>query len=113
MLLERTAPRTDIECPRDIIRYECAIQTNSEIMLLTWQVSLQEQIPVSVNVTNKATILNDYITAALTEFTRGELIRSILEVTVFPGISTDQIVLTCSNQNVNDSIGVLVNTACE
>ena len=115
--LERFVFREDIECPDDIIPYNCSIISNSETVHLTWVIMAPGQIPINITYNNISDIrdsLNDYISSSVTAFRTDEFIHSTLEITVHPYISTDQIVLMCSIDDLrNDSIAVLVNTSSE
>ncbi len=109
--------RDDIECPGDIIPYNCSIQSNSETVHLTWRVILPGQM--SFNVTyyggfENRTRLNSYISTYLTGFRSDEFIHSTLEVTVRPDIPTDQIMLECSIGDLgNHTSTVFINTSGE
>ena len=111
--------RDDIECPEDIIPYNCSIQSNSETIHLTWSVTLPGQM--SLNITYYSYLefsddlwLNSYITTSLLGFRSDEFIHSILEITVEPDIPTDQIKIECSIDNLeNDTITVFINTSGE
>ena len=116
--IERIVSRSDIECPGDIIPYNCSIQSNSETVHLTWRVILPGQMPINItlypNVTIDGVNFNSYIAASITGFRSDEFIHSTLEVTVQPDISTDQIMLECSIEDLgNDSVTVLINTSRE
>ncbi len=109
--------RNDIECPGDIVSYNCSIQSNSEMVHLTWHVTLPGQMPVNITyygMSYNRTNLSSYISTYLTGFRSDEFIHSTLEVTVHPDIPTDQIILQCSIDNLaNDTTIVLINTSSE
>ena len=113
--LDRNVSRNDIECPGDIIPYNCSIQSNSEAVHLTWLVTLPGEASVSVTYPNgdaNRTSLNGYITTFLREFRSDEFIHSTLEVTVQPDLPTDQIMVECSIGDLhNDTIIVEINTS--
>ncbi len=116
--LERIVSRDDIECPGDIIPYNCSILSNSETVHLTWRVTLPAgQIPInityySMTALDNSTSLNSYITTSLTGFRSDEFIHSTLEVSLQPGIPTDQIILECSIDDLgNDTIIVRINSS--
>ena len=116
--LERIVSRDDIECPGDIIPYNCSIQSNSETVHLTWRVTIPGQTPVYItyyNATDNDTSLNDYITTSVTGFESDRYIHSTLKITVYRGISMDQIMLECSiNELGNESTTLVhVNTSSE
>ena len=106
--------RKDIECPNDIIPYNCSILSNSETVHLTWHIVVPGQIPINITYTNISARnnLDVYIASSVTAFQNDEFIHSTLEITVYPNISTDQIVLACSIDDLgNDSIVVHVNSS--
>ncbi len=115
--LERNVSRDDIECPGDIIPYNCSIESNSETVRLTWRVTLPGQTPFNVTYDGEfgnRTSLNSYISTSLTGFRSDEFIHSTLEVTVQPDIPTDQIMLECSIGDLGNQITtVLINTSGE
>ncbi len=115
--LERVVSRDDIECPGDIIPYNCSILSNSETVHLTWHVTLPGQTPINItffNFTNNTVTLNSYISTHLTGFRSDEFIYSSLEVSVLPDIPTDHISLECSIDNLGyDTTIVRINTSGE
>ena len=111
--LERDVSRDDIECPGDIIPYNCSILSNSETVHLTWRVTLPGEISISTTYPNaniNRSRLSSYITTSLTGFRSDEFIHSVLEVAVYPDIPTDQIIVQCSISDLsNDTIIVAIN----
>ena len=112
--LDRIVMRNDIECPGDIVPYNCSIESNSETIHLTWSVSVPGEMPVNITYSNATfgniTSLNSYITTSVTGFRRDQFVHSVLEVLVEPGIPTNQITLECSIGDIgNDTKSVLIN----
>ena len=111
--LDRDVSRQDIECPGDIIPYNCSIQSNSERVSLTWHVILPGETPITMTYQNNSineANLNSYITTSLTGFRTDEFIHSTIEVTVQSDIPTDQIILACSIDELeNDTAIVHIN----
>ena len=108
--LGRVVSRTDIECPGDIIPYNCSIQSNSETIHLTWRVSIPGLSPINItysNTTNAVTNLTGYITSSVMGFRSDEFIYSSLEVTVQPEIPTEQIVLECLIDDLGNATTVV------
>ena len=111
--------RDDIECPEDIIPYNCSIKSNSETVHLTWNVTLPGQMPLNITYygyleNSNSFLLNSYITTLLTGFRNDEFIHSMLEVTVVPGIPTDQITIECSIDDLgSDAVTIFINTSGE
>ena len=108
----RNTARMDIECPGDTILYRCGISPNG---VMSWRVTMPEEMPASVtfNSNNRqdTLMLSEHISAYVSAIS-SIFIVSIIELTVFPGISTDQVMLECFNENVHESIFVTINTAC-
>ena len=111
--LVRDVSRDNIECPDDIIAYNCSIQSNSEAVHLTWRVTLPGEEPISTtypNARSNRTSLNSYIATFLTGFRSEEFIYSTLEVTVQRGMSADEIVAECLIDELgNNTIIIRVN----
>ena len=106
--------RDDIECPGDIVPYNCSIESNSENIHLTWHVSIPGQMPINITYSSAnhghVTRLNNYITTYVTGLRRDQFIHSTLELTVEPEIPADQIMLECSISDIgNDSADVFIN----
>ena len=115
--LERNVSEEGIECPGDIIPYNCSIQSNSEMVHLIWRVTLPGQISQAViyngieNLDNRSS-LNSYISTYLTAFKSNEFILSTLEITVVSDIPANGIMLECLIDALgNDSTFVFINTS--
>ena len=115
--LDGVASRDEIDCPGDILRYNCSIMSNSESIHLTWRVTFPGQMPINVtysNVTNDLTNLNMYTTTSLTEFQNDEYVHSTLEITVQPDIPTDFITSECLISDLgHDTVFTHVNISGE
>ena len=108
--------RGDIDCPGDILTYRCSIQSNSENVRLTWQVTIPEHTGVlSITYDNEATmnqldVLNSFINTSFTEFISDQHIESILHLTVMADIPINQTQLECLIGNIGmDTVYVPVN----
>ena len=116
--MERIVSRDDIECPGDIIPYNCSILSNSESVHLTWNITLPGSL---LNITyygglefDNGSDLNSYISTSLTGFMSDEYIHSTLTIRVDPNIipDTDQIMLNCSIGDLGfDISSVDINTS--
>ena len=108
--------RKEIDCPGDIISYNCSIESNSEEIQLTWRVTIPEQMPVEItysNLSTSATPLTSYISTSVTGFQSEQYIHSYLEITVHLNIPTE-IMLECFMTDLgNDTEIVLINTSCK
>ena len=108
--LNRSVARNDIECPGDIIPYNCSIQSNSEAVDLTWHVTLPGEASISITYPNdrsNRTNLNSYISSSLEGLRSDEYIHSTLRITVHPDISTDQIMLQCSIADLGNDTAIV------
>ena len=113
--LERTALRDDLDCPGDIIPYDCSFSSNSETLHLTWQVIIPGQAPINITYDgsenlHQATRLNSFVSTSLTRFTSDEFISSTLHIMV--DSSTNMIELQCSmDEDHNTSELVFINSS--
>lgn len=99
--------RKDIECPGDIILHRCQILIG---MTLTWVVTMPGEMPINATIsqsTDGDIILNEHFLAYRTALGHN-FIRSELQLTIFVGISTDQVRLECFNVNTSGSLFVYV-----
>ena len=107
--------RNDIECPGDVLPYNCSITSNSENVHLIWRVTLPDQEPVNVTYDHKSRrdeshSLNTFINTTLANFVADEYIESILYMTVVADIPINQTKLECLIGHLgNDTIYVPVN----
>ena len=86
--LKRIVPNRDIECPGDIISYNCSFESNNEMLHLTWRVSIPGEPSMTFTHLNTSSLspslirLNKYITTSLTQYIEDEYIESTLDITV-------------------------------
>ena len=98
--LPRVMENRYINCPGDIIPYNCLIQSNSERLHLIWRVNLPGQKPVDIIYNNNSNFSNTtsqssiYITSSLVDFARDNYIESIIAITV--QLNFTQLILNCS-----------------
>ena len=117
--LPRNVSREDIECPGDIIPYNCSIQSNSETIHLTWSITIPEQMPINItyesasDTEGQTNMLNDFITTVLSNTDNG-YIESTLAFRVQVSTSFNQALLECFIEGLgNDTIIVLVDKLSE
>ena len=113
--LEPRESREDIQCPGDIIPFNCSILSNSETINLTWFINVPGMAPVNITYSNISTGIHDlasYSSTTLTDFHSDEYIRSTLEFRVQPGIPILQFNLSCliTGLGLNSTI-VHINTS--
>ena len=113
---ERTTLRPDIDCPGDTISFNCSIESNSESVELTWEItSPDELVPMSI-IYNDTSLLNNrdqldiYIDATLTKYMRHQSIESLITFTILKNISINGTELQCSSSDLESAaVKVLVN----
>ena len=92
-------------CPGDTIVHRCSVRSNSEDFFLTWHITLPGNESVNItyfsnNSLNTAVLLsmNPVISSSLTEFIPGQLIESIIMLSI-PNSNTvllDGTILECA-----------------
>lgn len=114
--LPRMVSRHDIDCPGDIISYNCSIQSNSETLHLIWRVTLPgHSVPID-RVYNESSALNmnvtSHINTYLSRYVRDEYIESTLAITVWNNASNDRLTVQCLIEKLgNDSVAVLIQSS--
>ena len=109
--------RNDIDCPGDIIPYECSIFSNSETLHLIWRVTIPGQEPRSIKYNNTlldhSTIdLNNFVNAQLRNYESDAYITATLKIILQAGILINQTKVECIIRDLgNDSLYVFVNTS--
>ena len=107
----------DIDCPGDIIPFNCSIQSNSETVHLVWRVTLPNQSPLNITYDSSSVLhavnsLNHFINVSLIRFESDEYVESTLAIVLQSNISADQTKLECIIHNLgNDSISLSVNSS--
>ena len=101
--LERNITRTDIECPGDLIPYNCSVLSNSEEVQLTWEVTFPDQTHFNITYNNSSMPnttddLGANITSVLTRYTSDEYIESLLVITVLKNASMNGTQVECRSE---------------
>ena len=109
--------RADIQCPGDIIPYNCSILSNSETIHLIWLITIPGMMPVNItysNMTSGSNNLTPFISTSVTDFQNDEFIQSTLKFTVQPSIPTLQFNIVCAitGLGLNTTV-VRVNSSCK
>ena len=104
--LERNITRTDIECPGDLIPYNCSVLSNSEEVQLTWEVTFPDQTCFSITydnsfMPNTTDDLGANITSVLARYTSDEYIESLLVVTVLKNASMNGTLVKCRSETLD------------
>lgn len=115
--LESDNMSLDIDCPGDTITYNCSIESNTEMLHLTWSVNFPEVLPFEI--TYDTTLFLDFgeidyldmnVTASLIDFRNG-YIESIITLTVLNAAMNGTIVECSITDLDNDIVTVLINTS--
>lgn len=115
--LPRIVSRSEIECPGDIIPYNCSIQSNSEALHLIWHITFPGLTPINIiyndtSIHSNTSVLDGFVTASITRFIRDEYIESTLEITLQPNASQEHLLLQCFIEELgNDSTEILINSS--
>ena len=98
MLLEINGSSTLINCPGDTFIFSCGIQSNSEMIHLTWHITFPGHVPIN---------------HTFYEYEEDEYIESEMILTVLKNVTLNGTVLECSiAPNLDrDTIIVLINTS--
>lgn len=116
-LLQRNVSRQDIDCPGDVISYNCSIVSNSENVHLTWRVTLPGDMPFNVTYDRFSTInsigsIDNVLQTTLTRFISDTYIESMLEFVLSSNIALNQTKLECLIEELDSStVIVFVNSS--
>lgn len=111
--------RSDIECPEDIVPFNCSIQSNSETLHLIWRVNVPGQVPINITYDNISSLyevdfFNNIISTSLQAFESDNYIESTLELTLSRSVSTNRTRVGCIIDSLgNDSILVTIDSKGE
>ena len=111
--LERDVSREDIECPGDIIPYNCSVSSNSETVQLTWRITLPGTRPFNItydNIYDLDTVdnLGKNITTILTSYRRNEYIESVIVLTVLRETFINGTLLECLSEELDSDSDVII-----
>ena len=117
-LIERN---TLIDCPGDIISYNCSVLLSDNSAELTWTITLPGKIPLNITyddsslIDNGTDILGMGVSTLLVDYRRNEYIESVVVLTLMKNVTLNGSIVECSVSNFidNDPIStlVLVNTS--
>lgn len=101
--LARESP--EIDCPGETIAYNCSIASNTEDLLLTWNILFPGNISLSYTYNSLSFVWdsNDLgwnTSTTLTAYTE-EYIESILEITLLRDIETNGTKVECSIEDLD------------
>ena len=92
-------------CPGDTVVHHCSVRSNSEDFFLTWHITLPENESVNITYSNNESLniavllsMNPAISSNLTKFIPGQLIVSIIMLTV-PDNKVNSVVLNCATSS--------------
>ena len=116
--LPQIRDREDIVCPGDTLPYMCSIRSNSETIVLNWQITFPGQdtiiMIIFTNETERSVVkhLPMNLTASLTKFEIDEDVESVLVLTVLQGVTLDGTLLECrSGDLASKNKTVYINTS--
>ncbi len=115
---EKNVSREDIDCPNDVITYNCSIQTNSENIFLLWEFTFPNGMQPQRVMYNSSSTLQLPTTLVgmgfqvrLTDYVLDKYIESVVEVTLIMDVDVNRIVLGCSTDIADAEVTVIVNTS--
>ena len=116
--LERNVSRNDIECPGDMILFNCSVQSNSENVQLTWEVTFPDQTTLNITYYNASGItvhdLGLGSSTSLTEYIEDHYIESTITFTVIQTVQLNGSQLECRSSDLDsETLDVPVNTSSE
>ena len=117
VISEKNSASILINCPGDTIIYSCGIQSNSEMIHLTWHVTFPGYMPINYTFYDDMSPANynlDMNTSInLTQYEEDEYIESEITLTVLKNVTLNGTVLECSiGPNLDrDTIIVLLNAS--
>lgn len=94
-----------IDCPGEIITYNCSILSNTENLLLTWSIDFPENLSLTITYDMFSFIgdmddLGWNVTATLTDYT-SDYIKSRLEIIVPKSFEINRTKVECSIEDLN------------
>jgi hypothetical protein len=106
----------DIECPGDVITYNCSIESNSENVQLTWEITLPDETSFTITHSNITMPNMDHlgtgITSVLTRYIKDEYIESLLHVTILQNVSMNGTQVVCRSEALDTETDIiLINTS--
>lgn len=102
--LQRNVSRMDIECPGDMVAYNCSVHSNSENVQLTWIATLPNQTTFNMtyyNAYHSSVSLGMGISTVLTEYVEDQYIESIILLTVLQNVSLNGTQLECRSAGLD------------
>ena len=96
----------NIECPGDIIIYNCFVGTNAETVELIWQVTFPEMMPMNITIVNGSNLTYDLgmsVSAIVVNFGQ-DVVESMIRLTVLEGVNMNETELLCRKSDINETI---------
>ncbi len=107
----------DIDCPGDIISYNCSVISDSDMVNLIWRITFPDFVPINVTYNNNS-ILNSKFNFALnastilTEYMNEEYIESVITFVVVENITLNGTIVECETGGIENATEVvLVNSS--
>lgn len=103
-------PNVEFRCLGDLITFKCSIQSNSEKVQLTWNVTQPDQTFFDITYDNASTPnvtnnLGTNVTSVLVKFNGNEYIESMLTIVVMENVSGTQV--ECKSENLVSETAIL------
>ena len=114
---DQKTQRSDINCPGDIISFNCSIESNSETVELTWKITLPDEVMTPISITynsnsllNRRDYLDIHISTTLMKFREDEYIESLIFFNMSENVHINGTELQCSSSDLDNAVvDVLVN----
>ena len=107
---------SDIDCPGDTLTYNCSIESNSETLHLTWNITFPEEMPIYFTFNSTSILFTRYdwnigVSAFLTRYSDQEYVESIVTFTLLDNVTLNGTKLECRIADLdNEVIAVSLNT---
>lgn len=96
-----------VNCPGDIVLYNCSVESNTEDLELTWRISLPNKTIFTVTHNSFSTLDTNEVDmifdSTLTTYS-DTFIESILVLTLLDNVSMDGIIVECSIHDLDSEI---------
>ena len=116
-LVDSDMVSSDIDCPGDTLTYNCSIESNSETLHLTWNITFPEEIPIDFTFNSTSILFTWYdwdigVSAVLTGYIDQEYVKSTIIFTIMNDVILDGTELECSITDLGNEISILyINTS--
>ena len=111
-LVDSNMVSSDIDCPGDTLTYNCSIESNSETLHLTWNITFPEEIPIDFTFNSTSILFTWYdwdigVRAVLTGYSDQEYVNSTIIFTLMNNITLNGTELECSITDLGSETAIL------